>query len=198
MNAGAALATGDVLLFLHADCSLEDGALGAAERCLHRRDIAGGCFTMRVRASGRLYRLIDDCATARFRLTGIAYGDQVALKVASVERGEATILYYGQILQATGEDWSGVALRLTQIIRDVGRDVRRGHVYLPLDELERFGLQDDDILQRRQDDRFEQVMAFQIVRAREYHERDHLAADLRNAACRGPDGRGSYSMNRGH
>jgi rSAM/selenodomain-associated transferase 2 len=76
MNAGAAHATGDVLLFLHADCSLEDGALAAAERCLRRRDIAAGCFTMRVRAFGRLYRLIDDCATARVRLTGIPYGDQ--------------------------------------------------------------------------------------------------------------------------
>jgi rSAM/selenodomain-associated transferase 2 len=76
MNAGAARATGDVLLFLHADCSLEDGALAAAQRCLRRRDIAAGCFTMRVWASGRLYRLIDACATARVRLTGIAYGDQ--------------------------------------------------------------------------------------------------------------------------
>jgi rSAM/selenodomain-associated transferase 2 len=76
MNAGAAQATGDVLLFLHADCSLEDGALAAAERCLRRRDVAAGCFTMRVRAVGRLYRLIDDCATARVRLTGIPYGDQ--------------------------------------------------------------------------------------------------------------------------
>jgi rSAM/selenodomain-associated transferase 2 len=76
MNAGAAHARGDVLLFLHADCSLEDGALAAAERCLRRSDVAAGCFTMRVRAVGRLYRLIDDCATARVRLTGIAYGDQ--------------------------------------------------------------------------------------------------------------------------
>src|SRR5262249_55375186 len=76
MNAGAAHAKGDVLLFLHADCSLEDGALAAAERCLRRRDVAAGCFTVRVRAVGRLYRLIDDCATARVRLTGIAYGDQ--------------------------------------------------------------------------------------------------------------------------
>jgi rSAM/selenodomain-associated transferase 2 len=76
MNAGAAHAKGDILLFLHADCSLGDGAIAASTRCLRRRDIAAGCFTMHVRASGRLYRLIDDCATARVRLTGIAYGDQ--------------------------------------------------------------------------------------------------------------------------
>jgi rSAM/selenodomain-associated transferase 2 len=76
MNAGAARATGDVLLFLHADCTLEDGALEEAERLLRRRDVAAGCFRMTVRAGGWLYRLIDDCATARVRLTGVAYGDQ--------------------------------------------------------------------------------------------------------------------------
>jgi rSAM/selenodomain-associated transferase 2 len=87
MNAGAARATGEVLLFLHADCSLEDGALAAAERYLRRSDIAAGCFTMSVRASGRLYRLIDDCATVRVRLTGIAYGDQgLFLRRALFER----------------------------------------------------------------------------------------------------------------
>lgn len=76
MNAGAAVARGDVLLFLHADCLLADGALAEAERLLHRRGVAAGCFRMRVRAEGTLYRLIDVCATRRVQLTGIAYGDQ--------------------------------------------------------------------------------------------------------------------------
>jgi rSAM/selenodomain-associated transferase 2 len=76
MNAGAARATGDVLLFLHADCTLADGALAEAERTLRRHGVAAGCFRMRVRAAGGLYRLIDACATARVRLTGLVYGDQ--------------------------------------------------------------------------------------------------------------------------
>jgi len=76
MNAGAACATGDILLFLHADCSLEPGALDEAERRLGKPGVAAGCFTMRVRAPGPLYRLIDACATARVRLTGLVYGDQ--------------------------------------------------------------------------------------------------------------------------
>jgi rSAM/selenodomain-associated transferase 2 len=76
MNAGAAHATGDVLLFLHADCRLEDGALEEAERCLGGLGVAAGCFTMTVQAPGWLYRSIDACATARVRLTGLAYGDQ--------------------------------------------------------------------------------------------------------------------------
>jgi rSAM/selenodomain-associated transferase 2 len=76
MNAGAAHARGDVLLFLHADCTLEDGALPAAERCLRRPQVVAGCFTMAVAAPGMLFRWIDDCATARVRLTGLVYGDQ--------------------------------------------------------------------------------------------------------------------------
>jgi rSAM/selenodomain-associated transferase 2 len=76
MNHGAALATGDLLLFLHADCTLEDGALRDAEATLQRRGVVAGCFTMTVRDRGLLFRSIDACATARVRLTGLVYGDQ--------------------------------------------------------------------------------------------------------------------------
>ena len=76
MNIGAAHARGDILLFLHADCQLETGALDAAENSLRPRNVVAGCFTMQVRAAGPLYRLIDACATARVRLTGLVYGDQ--------------------------------------------------------------------------------------------------------------------------
>jgi rSAM/selenodomain-associated transferase 2 len=76
MNCGAAHASGDVLLFLHADCALEPGALAEIEPCLAGRGVVAGCFRMRVQAQGLLYRTIDWSATARVRLTGLAYGDQ--------------------------------------------------------------------------------------------------------------------------
>jgi rSAM/selenodomain-associated transferase 2 len=76
MNHGAAHATGDALLFLHADCTLEAGALAAAVRCLRRPGVAAGCFRMRVAADGWPFRSIDYFATARVRLTGVVYGDQ--------------------------------------------------------------------------------------------------------------------------
>ena len=76
MNAGAAAAAGDVLLFLHADCTLEDGAVAEAVRRLRSPRVAAGCFAMRVDADGYWFRSIDGCATARVRLTGIPYGDQ--------------------------------------------------------------------------------------------------------------------------
>jgi rSAM/selenodomain-associated transferase 2 len=76
MNAGAQHASGTHLLFLHADCTLEDGALAAVDRTLHNPDVIAGCFTMRVAAAGLLYRLIDAAATMRVRLTSVVYGDQ--------------------------------------------------------------------------------------------------------------------------
>jgi rSAM/selenodomain-associated transferase 2 len=76
MNEGAARASGEVLLFLHADCLLEEGALEAAEACLRRAGVVAGCFTMTVAAPGALYRLIDHVADVRVRCTGIIYGDQ--------------------------------------------------------------------------------------------------------------------------
>jgi rSAM/selenodomain-associated transferase 2 len=76
MNTGAAVATGEHLLFLHADCRLETGALEVVERTLQNANVLAGCFTMRVEAEGWGFRSIDACATARVRLTGVAYGDQ--------------------------------------------------------------------------------------------------------------------------
>lgn len=76
MNAGAACARGEILLFLHADCLLEEGAAAAIPRRLRKPGIVAGCFTMRVQEEGWGFRCIDWCATARVCLTGIAYGDQ--------------------------------------------------------------------------------------------------------------------------
>src|SRR5207253_2693223 len=87
MNAGAARATGDILVFLHADCRLEPGALAAVESCLSRPGVSAGCFRMTVGASGWGYRWIDFFATTRVRLAGVIYGDQgLFLRRATFER----------------------------------------------------------------------------------------------------------------
>jgi len=59
----------------------------------------------------------------------------------------------------------GLAFQLTNIIRDVGEDARRGRIYLPQDELARFGVSENDLLQARYSDNFRQLMEFQIARA---------------------------------
>jgi len=65
----------------------------------------------------------------------------------------------------------GTAFQLTNIIRDVGEDARRGRVYLPLDELARFGVAASDIVHLRETESFRRLMEFQIDRAREYYQR---------------------------
>ena len=63
----------------------------------------------------------------------------------------------------------GMAFQLTNIIRDVGEDARRGRVYLPLDVLKRFGVTVDDLFEARQTDNFRKLMEFQIERAEHYY-----------------------------
>jgi 15-cis-phytoene synthase len=60
----------------------------------------------------------------------------------------------------------GVAMQLTNILRDVGEDARRGRLYLPLDELRAFGCDPDAVLRGRPDGRFADLLAFEIARAR--------------------------------
>jgi len=64
----------------------------------------------------------------------------------------------------------GVALQLTNILRDIGEDADRQRVYLPEDELARFGLTADDILARVYDERFIALMKFQIERAHRLYD----------------------------
>jgi phytoene synthase len=64
----------------------------------------------------------------------------------------------------------GLAFQLTNIIRDVGEDARRGRIYLPLEELEQFGVKPAEILNRQHSERFEQLMEFQYQRAARAYE----------------------------
>ena len=63
----------------------------------------------------------------------------------------------------------GTAFQLTNIIRDIGEDARRGRVYLPLDELERFGLSATDIVHLKESEKLRQLIEYQIERAEQYY-----------------------------
>jgi phytoene synthase len=65
----------------------------------------------------------------------------------------------------------GVAFQLTNIIRDVGEDARRGRIYLPQDELARFGVASSDLLRAKSSPEFARLMAFQVDRARSWYDR---------------------------
>ena len=59
----------------------------------------------------------------------------------------------------------GLAFQLTNIIRDVGEDAMRGRIYLPIDELQRFDVKAQDLLQRQHSPAFVALMQFQAQRA---------------------------------
>ncbi len=59
----------------------------------------------------------------------------------------------------------GLALQLTNIMRDVGEDIRRGRIYLPVDELQRFGVTAQELEQGQYSERFTALMQFQYERA---------------------------------
>lgn len=69
----------------------------------------------------------------------------------------------------------GLAFQLTNIIRDVGEDMRRQRIYLPLDEMEKHGVTIADITAARETGNFQQLMAFQIERALGIYRRAYAA-----------------------
>ncbi len=85
-------------------------------------------------------------------------------------------LMLGPILGAQHEGFGasgvrlGVAMQLTNVLRDVGEDLDAGRVYLPASELRRFGLGRGDLQRRRVTPAFRALMRFQIDRARRYFE----------------------------
>src|SRR5262249_36067571 len=71
--------------------------------------------------------------------------------------------------RAFAED-AGYAFQLTNILRDLGEDAGRGRVYLPHDELARFGYDAGRLARGERDDNFRALMRFQVERARGYYD----------------------------
>ncbi|QTA83734.1 Transferase 2, rSAM/selenodomain-associated [Desulfonema limicola] len=76
MNMGAELASGKILLFLHADTCLPDKGLEQVCRLLSRQDIIAGAFDLGINSVKKIYRIIEKTASIRSRFTRIPYGDQ--------------------------------------------------------------------------------------------------------------------------
>jgi rSAM/selenodomain-associated transferase 2 len=75
MNAGAGVATGDVLWFVHADCEVPDRCLEEIRRTLEDRQVVGGCFRIRFPRRGLIYRVSDAGGNLAVELFGRCYGD---------------------------------------------------------------------------------------------------------------------------
>jgi phytoene synthase len=80
----------------------------------------------------------------------------------------------------------GIAFQLTNIIRDVGEDARRGRIYLPQEELARFDVAPSALLKHEAPPTFRALMAFQVSRAREWYDRALGMLPARDRAAQRP------------
>ena len=123
--------------------------------------------------AGRMNEIIDGM---EMDLVHHRYADFESLKLychrAAGVVGQLSASIFGYSNPSTLEyaEALGMAFQLTNIIRDVGEDARRDRVYLPADELARFGLTPEDILARRGGASFEKLMAQQAERAQSYYD----------------------------
>jgi len=75
MNGGASVARGGILLFLHADAVLGEGALSAVEEAV-QHGYGGGCFTQKIQGDRFLFRTLEFSGNLRARWLHLFYGDQ--------------------------------------------------------------------------------------------------------------------------
>ena len=80
----------------------------------------------------------------------------------------------------------GIANQLTNILRDVGEDDRRGRIYLPLEDLQTFNYTEADLIAGVVDDRWRALMQFQIDRARQFYVEAEQGISLLSADARWP------------
>jgi 15-cis-phytoene synthase len=72
----------------------------------------------------------------------------------------------------------GVAFQLTNILRDVREDYQHGRIYLPADDLERFGVSEEDLRKGRKSNAFVELMRFEVKRARQYYRESQPLLEL--------------------
>ncbi len=109
-------------------------------------------------------RFLDFAALARYCHLVAGVVGEVACNIFG--RQEAQTVAYAHKL--------GLAMQLTNIIRDVGEDARRGRIYLPINELQRFDVKAHELLKREApwgySDRFQTLMRYQAERAHSIYE----------------------------
>jgi 15-cis-phytoene synthase len=115
----------------------------------------------------------------------MVYSDLVATTISTMSL--AIFGYRDQGAVSRGRDLA-TAFQLTNILRDVGEDVDKDRIYLPQDELERFGVTEEDLRAKRATPAFCELMRFQIQRVRaRYRSAEPLLAmvepDARRCTC---------------
>ncbi len=122
---------------------------------------------------------VDSYATYE-DLKGYMYGSAAVVGLMMtyvIGYSDARALGYAEAL--------GYAMQLTNFLRDVDEDmIERGRVYLPEEDLKRFGVTREQIVERRFDDAFKQLMQFEIARARALYREADLGIPMLNRGGR--------------
>ncbi|MBT8377900.1 MAG: presqualene diphosphate synthase HpnD [Ignavibacteria bacterium] len=72
----------------------------------------------------------------------------------------------------------GIALQLTNILRDVKKDAENGRIYLPQEDLQKFGYNEKDLLSNTYNENFQNMMKFEVQRAKEYFDKATASLNL--------------------
>ena len=78
----------------------------------------------------------------------------------------------------------GVALQLTNILRDIAEDARLNRIYIPQDEMKHFGYSEGELMVGVINEAFRELIRFQMTRAEEYYQRGQLGIAMLSADCR--------------
>jgi phytoene synthase len=108
-------------------------------------------------------------------------------KVASVV-GLMTIEVFGYTSEEAVERATdlGIAMQLTNILRDVGEDLDRGRIYIPKEDLIKFNVSEEELFAKEKTSKFIELMKFQISRAREYYSKAFTGIEMLNKDSRLP------------
>jgi phytoene synthase len=115
----------------------------------------------------------------------MVYSELVATTISTMSL--AIFGYRGEAAPERGRDLA-TAFQLTNILRDVGEDLEKDRIYLPQDELSRFGVSEGDLKAKRVTKEFSEFMRFQVQRVRDcYHRAEPLLSlispDTRRCTC---------------
>ena len=105
-----------------------------------------------------IYQNFNELYTYCYRVAGVI--GLIMLKIFGYNNGKAE--KYAVDL--------GIAMQLTNILRDIKEDYLRGRIYLPQDELRKFGVSENQIAAEKMDSNFISLLKFQIERARQYYK----------------------------
>lgn len=94
------------------------------------------------------------------------------------------ILGYSDRIALDHAESMGIGMQLTNILRDIKEDAERGRIYIPREDLERFRIDESEIISGTMSDRFREMMVFQVARAREYYSRGEQGIAMLDADSR--------------